>query len=381
MLCLKGQVVGGWPAIDLATASGDPKKINWDSSSAYDGGSIQAGTTGKGMVIDASSSAKLALMSSGHGGSATLDFGGASNSIIAIPNTNGSEFTMLTSQDLGPGKLTRTIPAAALNEVDIGTFAAGGGSSPYSGTWEAYIIASNGNEWVTKTYHFGMPPGYNGWHLVVPLTDSGPGTADGHGTNFALEANALSLRLRRTGGDGSAIPVYITLYGNNGTGFTFTPSTGTATVSDPGAALLDTVITSVAGKAAITNAHELVATIDPVNLTAPQTITLPNWSGTPSLDGGTTFTASGCASSSFVGGAVRGQFVSGDTSGACSITVTMGDLRTSAAFTSHWYCSLQDLTAPADLWGITASTATTATFLSPGVSTSGHTVSFSCLPY
>ncbi len=93
---------------------------------------------------------------------------------------------------------------------------------------------------------------------------------------------------------------------------------------------------------------------------------------------GTTFTASGCGNGTLVGGATAGKFTSGDSGGSCSIVITMG---ASMAATNGWSCQIQDLSAPAKVWGQTASNATTATFLSPGVTTSGNVVSFFCVGY
>jgi len=93
---------------------------------------------------------------------------------------------------------------------------------------------------------------------------------------------------------------------------------------------------------------------------------------------GTTFTASGCGNGTLVGGATAGKFTSGDSGGSCSITITMGS---SATATNGWSCHVQDLTAPAKVWGQSASNTTTATFLSPGVTTSSDVVSFFCVGF
>lgn len=93
---------------------------------------------------------------------------------------------------------------------------------------------------------------------------------------------------------------------------------------------------------------------------------------------GTTFTASGCGNGTLVGGSTAGKFTSGDSGGSCSIVITMG---ASMAATTGWSCHVQDLSAPTKVWGQTASDATTATFLSPGVTTSTNVVSFFCVGY
>lgn len=87
---------------------------------------------------------------------------------------------------------------------------------------------------------------------------------------------------------------------------------------------------------------------------------------------GTTFTASGCSTSSLVGGATAGRFASG-TTGTCTVTVTMGN---SATATNSWSCFASNRTT-ANQFRQTAATATTATF--EGTTVSGDVISFGCI--
>jgi hypothetical protein len=91
--------------------------------------------------------------------------------------------------------------------------------------------------------------------------------------------------------------------------------------------------------------------------------------------GGTTFTASGCSSSTPVGGASAGSFDSG-TSGTCTVTITMGN---SVAAPHGWACFANDLTTSASTIKQTATTTTTVTL--SGTTTSGDVVNFACTGY
>jgi hypothetical protein len=90
---------------------------------------------------------------------------------------------------------------------------------------------------------------------------------------------------------------------------------------------------------------------------------------------GNTFTASGCSSSTLVGGATAGSFHSG-VAGACTVVITPG-----VPAASGWVCRANDLTTNTDsaTWSQTASTTTTATI--SGTTASGDVVNFQCAPF
>jgi len=89
---------------------------------------------------------------------------------------------------------------------------------------------------------------------------------------------------------------------------------------------------------------------------------------------GGTFTLSGCTPSALVGGNTAGQFTSG-TTGTCSTTITFG---TNVIAPHGWNCAVSDRNTAA-VGVTTASSTTTATISVP--TTSGNTVSFSCMGY
>jgi hypothetical protein len=91
---------------------------------------------------------------------------------------------------------------------------------------------------------------------------------------------------------------------------------------------------------------------------------------------GTKFTASGCTNSATVGGATAGQFTSG-TTGACTVTVTMGDSDTA---TNGWSCWASDQTTPANTYDQKAGGSTT-TAVFTGTTVSGDVISFGCMAY
>jgi hypothetical protein len=93
------------------------------------------------------------------------------------------------------------------------------------------------------------------------------------------------------------------------------------------------------------------------------------------ISSGTTFTAAGCSNSTLVGGPTVGTYTSG-TTGACTVTITMGNAATS---TTGWACYASDRTTPANIQSNSASTTTTATIT--GTTVTGDVISFGCLGY
>lgn len=96
---------------------------------------------------------------------------------------------------------------------------------------------------------------------------------------------------------------------------------------------------------------------------------------TPMLvSNGTTFTVSGCSTSSLVGGATAGQFVSG-TTGTCAVTITLGG----ATAPTQWACFENDITTPADKQNQQTGSTTTAAFT--GTTVSGDVMRFACTAF
>jgi hypothetical protein len=133
--------------------------------------------------------------------------------------------------------------------------------------------------------------------------------------------------------------------------------------SDPGAAAQDTAISRVsAGVVGFGKTTTLSASTAKVQASAYQSA-------------GTTFTISGCSTTSLTGGGSAGKFTSG-TTGTCTPVITMGDSATAA---NGWACAAADQTTPADVLTQTASTTTTATLSGPTLS--GDVISFHCIAY
>lgn len=91
---------------------------------------------------------------------------------------------------------------------------------------------------------------------------------------------------------------------------------------------------------------------------------------------GTKFTASGCSNSGTVGGATAGRFTSG-TTGACTVTITMGDTATAP---NGWSCTASDQTTPANIYDQTTGGSTTTAVLT-GTTVTNDVISFSCIGY
>lgn len=96
------------------------------------------------------------------------------------------------------------------------------------------------------------------------------------------------------------------------------------------------------------------------------------------MSAGTTFTASGCANSTLVGGASAGKYTS-VTAGSCTVTITMGN---SATAPTGWACDAHDLTTVADANNVTMGTSTTTTAnLVEGTVAANDVISFKCTGY
>jgi len=96
------------------------------------------------------------------------------------------------------------------------------------------------------------------------------------------------------------------------------------------------------------------------------------------VSAGTTFTASGCANSTLVGGATAGTYTS-VTAGTCTVTVTMGN---SATAPHGWICDAHDLTTVADANNVTLGSSTTTTAnLVEGTVVANDVIAFKCTGY
>jgi hypothetical protein len=91
---------------------------------------------------------------------------------------------------------------------------------------------------------------------------------------------------------------------------------------------------------------------------------------------GTKFTAVGCTNSATLGGATAGQFTSG-TTGACTVTITMGN---SVTAPNGWACWASDQTTPGNIYDQKTGGSTTTAVLS-GTTASGDVISFGCVGY
>jgi hypothetical protein len=93
------------------------------------------------------------------------------------------------------------------------------------------------------------------------------------------------------------------------------------------------------------------------------------------ISAGTTFTASGCANSTLVGGASAGTYTS-VTAGSCTVTITMGNSSTSA---HGWVCDAHDITTVADANNVTMGSSTTTTAnLVEGTVAANDVIAFKC---
>lgn len=147
-----------------------------------------------------------------------------------------------TTDDIGPGAMSRTMPNAVNSTVDIGTFSAD--STEASATYEIYISTHGSGGNINKSYRFSIEKNMssNTWRTVAPVTSTGP---DG-GQDWDLEAYptssaSLQLRLRRTLGSGTPT-ASVAVYRYAGGTYTFTPSTAVNTGVTVTAGMLSTSV-------------------------------------------------------------------------------------------------------------------------------------------
>lgn len=280
---LSGQDMGG-TGITMSTyntGAGDPKKISWNARSGNASAGIYPDTT-SGLFTMQTYGNGLRLVENDNSGSIVLDYsapeGTGQTYTLKAPAENA---TLLTNADIGPGYVTRTLPASVGTEVDIGSFNGGqsGGNAGY------HITVTIGYPYsVSKTYI--VTTGYlalnNAWAAVTPLSVL-PDTS-GSGADFALDMKsdgngATWFRLRKTAGTSSA-PAKISIFqfGTDATA-TFNPSTSTSTVSAPTAFWPSSVISQSGGALYVQGAGGNLK-LDLSGYTGAHTVAAPDYAGT-----------------------------------------------------------------------------------------------------
>lgn len=136
---------------------------------------------------------------------------------------------------------------------------------------------------------------------------------------------------------------------------------------------------NVAGAVTVdTSLNRAAAGIVSAGLTNSGTDTTGSFAATSFQARGTTFTASGCANSTLVGGGSAGTYTS-VTAGSCTVTITMGN---SATAPHGWVCDAHDLTTVADANNVTMGTSTTTTAnLVEGTVAANDVIAFKCTGY
>jgi hypothetical protein len=251
---------------------------------------------------------------------------------IVAPGSLGAT-TQYTWPDTPPaGSNTTFTCGAPVANVSICTFAAGGGGVTYaaSATWTANGAANTpAAKWTGTVFNGGTGTSTMPAFLLQPSDATAATTWDTSGTLFGLNGHQASLsKLFDFRVDGVSY-FYMTQYG------------------------------SVAAAGQL-NANALVA-------------------GKFGVDYTSTFTISGCSTSTLVGGSTAGKFTSG-TTGACTVTITMGNSQTAA---NGWSCWANNLTtaysAIGDVPRQTGGSTTTAVISM--TTASGDVIDFGCVSY
>jgi len=273
--------------IGATTYVGDPKAITW--SGAGGSGFLAPSGSTLGQLDMGSSASKIHWTDDPSHPSfgALWDFSAPiaafNNVTLTIPNSSG----VLCLDSTGcsfPGILTRSIPNNVNDTIEIGNY-----GPDFNSQFSCYQVSA-GYEQQAKMWEFCSHFAYTGtsWNYVVPVSY----TPSNSGDDFALDVLSSSstgrtyLRLRRTlSGGAYALSVRVSLnqtVGKSSDVFTATSATATG-VTPPTASFPTAVITQSDNKLGIVNATNFVASIDPTNLTANRTFTLPNAPGTFAL--------------------------------------------------------------------------------------------------
>jgi len=183
-----------------------------------------------------------------------LQFGGISNAFPAIKRS-GTELEVKLADDSGPARisalnlqswrLTRTLPTAVNDCVDIGTF------SLLHGSYNLDIALSVNVSGFTRVKRYTLVAQWGAtstdtWMVAAPLVDAGHVSSQ----NFQLEVNMaaadLQLRVRRLNGSISA-PLHVVIVNNGNIAATLTNSTA-ETVAAP-------VVTTILPASTISSLH------------------------------------------------------------------------------------------------------------------------------
>jgi len=308
----------------------------------------------------------------------------APGTIAATTTVTGTQLISSVATGTAPFSITSTTNVANLNASSLGgaTFAAPGpigsgtastlkgtslgcgvanttaciitGQGSTSGsatiTWPA--VAGTTSNPITFSNYIAVTPNASGAPNIISFYNSGSST--GIGTNSG-SASGASLSLWDAGAH--------VVDAMNGAGFSMNVGYMFGWSSSAAGQALDTGLSRGAGGIVDVGTGGAASTAGGLRASYYQS-------------GGTKFTASGCSNSTTIGGATAGSFASG-TTGACTVTVTMGNSDTA---TNGWACFASDQTTPANIYDQkTGGSTTTAVF--SGTTVSGDVISFGCIAY
>lgn len=204
--------------------------------------------------MEASGDGNLLLRNNAATGFGRIMLGGTTSSFPAIKRS-GTELEVKLADDSGPARisalnlqswrLTRTLPTAVNDCVDIGTF------SLLNGSYNLDIALSVNASGFTRLKRYTLvaqwgATGTDTWMVAAPLVDAGHVSSQ----NFQLEVNMaaadLQLRVRRLNGSISA-PLHVVIVNNGNIAATLTNSTA-ETVAAP-------VVTTILPASTISSLH------------------------------------------------------------------------------------------------------------------------------
>jgi len=354
--------------------TGDPKAITW-AGTGWDGAILQPMPAGGGFAI-ASHTPKLVLGNwSNSWSSLTLDASGTTaNRTLTVPDASG---TIFVPQG---GTFTRTTPASTTQTVDIGTASTG-----FSYLVDAWICGGNNGQ--CDRYLISAPyyATSGNWAIISPITRAVQPTLSPQWQLEGSQGGDGILRLRLRSLDGSAVTATVTLVIEGSTSNVFTPDSTVATTTAPTAAWPGTVITQLGNKLLLTNASNVVATVDPTGITANRTLTVPDLSGTFALSNfpagsgsAPSLTTTSCSGAAIGAGSTNwAGVITGLPAGSCTMVLTFA----SATAAHDWSCQFSNRVTPANLFVQSNSSASTTTATVSGTSASGDALRYTCVAF
>ncbi|MGH7238546.1 MAG: hypothetical protein ACREHG_00615, partial [Candidatus Saccharimonadales bacterium] len=151
-----------------------------------------------------------------------------------------------TSGNQSIHSLTRTLPNAVNDEVDVGSFSVNAGGR----TLDISVVVSDSGFSVAKDYIVPVQYGNTGWLTVLPNNDTGAYGPNDFALDVNVSASTMQLRLRRTSGSTNGV-AHVTITKKGSSADTFTSSSATSSVAAPTGYYQANALTQINGNVGI----------------------------------------------------------------------------------------------------------------------------------